>query len=213
MIRGSRIILEKKHSIQQIKDLKFLRKYLGEPKLSHCISTANFMNENALIFKIDEEKAYIAGLLHDLAKDLDDNEVIKLSKEFKKKDIITVNYFDFKLAFPILLHGIAACELIVSDLKLMDTEILNAICSHTTSGADISKLAIFTFISDFCEPEREFEHSGIIYNMLINERNFYKAFFKTCYFKIERLVNKHQYICPESIDGYNYALNLWQNEI
>src|SRR4030042_4344239 len=92
--------------------IKFLRKYLkNEDRISHCISTANFMKEYAQKYNIDKDDAYISGLLHDLAKDTTNSKILELSKSFIKRKIVEIKYFEYKKKHPGVLHGVAAAEI------------------------------------------------------------------------------------------------------
>jgi HD superfamily phosphohydrolase YqeK len=55
--------------IKSFKEYKsFLKKHLNKDRYNHSISTAKFMKKYAECYNIDKGKAYIAGLLHDLAR-------------------------------------------------------------------------------------------------------------------------------------------------
>lgn len=187
-----------------------LNKYLIDKKrIIHSVSCADFMKEYSKDFNIDKEKSYLAGLLHDLSKDKSVEEILDLTKKFIDRNIIEINYMDFKLKHPFLLHGVAAAEIILNDLSIDDPEILKAICSHTSGGEKLPDLSKFTFIADFCEPKRNYKNAKIIYNMVVREKNLKKAYFYTYYFLISNLIEKHKEICKESIDGYNESIKLY----
>lgn len=190
-----------------------LKKFLTKERYAHSISTALFMKKNAVFFHIDEQNAYTAGLLHDIAKDMTKKEITGLALKFSERNILTINHLDYKLNHPTLLHGAAACEIMVNDLKILDKNILQAVACHTTGGAGISKLAMYTFMCDYCEPRREYHLSKTVNEMLTVDKNFSKAYYYTYVFLIERLLKKQTTICMESIEGYNHALNMWKSEI
>ncbi|MCK4799252.1 MAG: bis(5'-nucleosyl)-tetraphosphatase (symmetrical) YqeK [Spirochaetes bacterium] len=189
-----------------------LKKYLNKEKINHSISTAYFMKKHAKTFNINQEKAYIAGLLHDIAKQFSYDEIIKLSTSFKERNLDTINYFDFKKKHPILLHGAASSEIMITEFNIKDIDILEASNHHTTGGKNISRLSKYTFLCDYCEPFRTHRYSKKVYKILINEKNFEKAYFYTYVYLIKRLIKKHKIICHESIDGYNEALKLFKKK-
>ncbi len=184
----------------------FLKKYLSEKRINHSISTAKLMHKYADDFNIDPEKAYISGILHDIARELTDDEIITLAKKFVMRKVCKINYLKFKLNHPHLLHGVASAELIISELKIRDKEILEAACFHTLGGTHLTNLAKFTFLSDYCEPLRNNPASRKVLKILIKEKNFNKAYFYTYHFLLEYLLHKNKIICPESIEGYNEAI-------
>jgi len=184
----------------------FLKNYLSDKRINHSVSTAKLMQKYADFFKINSEKAYISGILHDTARELPDKEIIKLAKKFIKRKVCKINYMKFKLNHPHLLHGVASAELMISKLKIQDGEILEAACYHTLGGKHLTNLAKLTFISDYCEPLRNNSASRKVLKILIKEKNFNKAYFYTYHFLLKYLLYKNKIICPESIEGYNEAI-------
>lgn len=53
-----------------IEEIKFkLKTLVNEKRYNHCLLVAEQSKNLAKIYKIDEEKAYLTGLCHDIAKD------------------------------------------------------------------------------------------------------------------------------------------------
>ncbi|HOJ63608.1 MAG TPA: bis(5'-nucleosyl)-tetraphosphatase (symmetrical) YqeK [Spirochaetota bacterium] len=191
-----------------------LKKYLtNEKRISHSISTAMFMKKYAIFFDIDPEKAYFAGLYHDIAKEMPIEDVIKLAKNFKNRDIFEIKYFDFKVNNPVLLHGVAAAEILIKEYNITDREILISICQHTTGGVNLPRLAQWTYLADYCEPLRKYSDSMKIRKIITKEKNFYKAYYYSYNYILSHLLDKNKLICAEAIDGYNEALQLYENSI
>lgn len=189
------------------KYLELLKKYIKKSKrLSHSVSCANFMKKYAQIFDIDPDKAYVCGLLHDIGKEIEPERMLKLAGEYNNRNVEKIEFYDFKKRHIFLLHGNVSSEIMIRELNIQDKEILISASHHTTGGTNLSKLAKFTFLSDFCEPDRKYKPSKIVYNTLIKEKNFNKALFLTYKFVINNLLEKNWEICPESIEGYNEAL-------
>ena len=59
-----------------------LQKNLKEKRYEHCLNVAQSAKELARIYGADEQKAYTAGLLHDITKELDAQTQLKLCDEF-----------------------------------------------------------------------------------------------------------------------------------
>jgi predicted HD superfamily hydrolase involved in NAD metabolism len=193
--------------------IKILKKYLNDEKrINHSISTANFMKEHSQKFGIDPEKAYIAGILHDIGKNFQTKEIIQLAQSYQNRKITQIKYFDFKIKHPFLLHGVAGAEIMISELNIVDEELLSSAIHHTTGGVNIPDIAKFTFICDFCEPIREYKESKKVHKILTVKKDFYKSYFLTYFYLIEDLLERKLEICLESIDGYNDALNLLKSQ-
>ncbi len=94
------------------------------------------------------EKAMIAGLLHDCAKCIPNDEKIKLCKEY---DILITQA---EAENPFLLHAKLGSLLAEIEYGITDPEILHAIKVHTTGEPDMSILDKIIYIADYIEPGR-----------------------------------------------------------
>lgn len=187
---------------------KYLLKNMSEKRRKHSLSTAQFMIKHAHFFDLDGEETYISGLAHDLCKEFSNNQVLKLSKHFIKRNLFPIDYFDFKLNYPNLLHGVAAAEFIYTKIKIENVEILRAICTHTLGGANLPKLAKYLFICDGCEPTRKHEGAKKVRKIITVEHNLNKALFITNKLLLAKLMDKQIPICLETIEGYNDSLKI-----
>lgn len=130
---------------------EFLATYLDEKKIQHSVDTADKAVELAKIYGADTNKAYIAGLLHDVAKGKCKYGLQKLAKEYN------VNVDEFERTNPELIHGKLGAKIVSYELKIQDEDILNAICWHTTGRENMSTLEKVVYIADCTEPGRDFE--------------------------------------------------------
>ena len=97
----------------------------------------------------DCEKAKVAGLLHDCAKDYPQTLRERFCKEYKiKTDEIMEKQ-------PDLIHPFLGAEVAKREYQIQDEEILNAIRYHTTGRANMTLLEKIIFIADYIEPHRE----------------------------------------------------------
>ena len=82
----------------------------------------------------DEEKAYLAGLLHDIKKEETPNAM-------KSQAILSnMDVSDEELYTPALWHAPAGAYHISKNLGIKDIDILNAVRYHTAGRADMSML-------------------------------------------------------------------------
>ncbi len=129
-----------------------VRKYaMGAEKISrfeHSMRVAETARRMCGIYGGDGDKAYFAGMAHDMCKDLDDETQISLAS----KDGNPISGTERKK--PSLLHGRAAAVLLRRDFGVQDKEILEAVARHTFGGADLCPLAKIIFAADKIEPGR-----------------------------------------------------------
>ena len=97
----------------------------------------------------DQQKARVAGLLHDCAKDYPESMRQRFCKEYKvKTDEIMNKQTD-------LIHPFLGAEVAKREYQVMDEDVLNAIRFHTTGRPNMSLLEKIVFIADYIEPNRE----------------------------------------------------------
>ena len=100
--------------------LEKMAELLPEKRLTHCLGVERAAIELAQRFGVDVEKAGLAGLLHDYAKKLSDQEFLDLIDRYQLDS-------DLKNWGNNVWHGMVGIYKIQEDLDLQDSEILRAI--------------------------------------------------------------------------------------
>ena len=90
----------------------------------------------------DVNKAYLAGLLHDCAKGMSDDDRLDICK--KKGIYVSEVEYDN----PSLLHAKVGAYLAKTVYEIDDEEILSAITYHTTGRAEMTLLEKIVFSAD-----------------------------------------------------------------
>jgi predicted HD superfamily hydrolase involved in NAD metabolism len=122
---------------------------LTKPRLSHSREVARLSSELCDRFHADEEKGYIAGMAHDLARELGAAEVLLLAET----DGAPVSAWE--KARPMLLHGRAAAAILAKHTGYPDQETLQAIRDHVTGRGSMGPISRIVFVADFLEPTRD----------------------------------------------------------
>ena len=99
----------------------------------------------------DPQKAEIAGLLHDYAKYIPDEQMLEYAKKF---GIALCPAYEEK---PNLMHGPVGAKLVEQELGICDPQILRAIALHTTGAWGMNKLEEILYLADLLEESRDFE--------------------------------------------------------
>ena len=127
----------------------YARERLSNKRYAHTQRVAETAERLAEFHGLDSKKARLAGLLHDAAREVGKEELLRVAEE----DDLAVG--DFEHERPMLLHGRVAAELARRDLGVKDGEILDAVRAHTTGEPEMGPLALTLFVADKIEPERE----------------------------------------------------------
>ncbi len=126
-----------------------LKETLKESRFEHTLGVAKTAKEMAELFGVNPNQAYMAGILHDCAKHLSDNELISLCQ---KHDI---EITETEKNAPYLLHAKVGALFAAEKYFITDQEILSAITWHTTGKAGMNPLEQIIFCADYIEPSRD----------------------------------------------------------
>ena len=127
----------------------YARERLSNKRYAHTLRVAETAERLAEIHGLESKKARLAGLLHDAAREVGKEELLRVAEE----DNLAVG--DFEHERPMLLHGPVAAELARRELGVKDGEILDAVRAHTTGEPEMGPLALTLFVADKLEPGRE----------------------------------------------------------
>lgn len=136
--------------------LSLIKDRMGQRRYIHSVNVAESAVELARRYGADEEKAEIAGILHDSCKEIPKDEMLQIMTQ---GGIIldAVEQGTSKLW-----HPIAGSVYARDTLGIKDEDIINAIRYHTTGRAGMSLLEKVIFIADFISAERDYDGVDIM---------------------------------------------------
>lgn len=130
-----------------------IKKYIDEKRFNHSLSVAHLAYRIAKIHQFDYQKAYIAGVLHDIAKSVDREERLVLMKKYYP-DYLDVGTFAY--------HQFLGEMIAKQDFGIQDEDILNAIKFHATGRKEMSWLGKLIYATDKIDPLRGYDSSDLI---------------------------------------------------
>lgn len=136
------------YSFEEMKEL--LEPRLKPSRFRHSLGVAGTAVQLARRFAIDEEKARIAGLLHDCAREYKND---AMREEADKRHI---PYGPVEASMPLLLHGYIGALRVKELYGVDDDEISQAIYRHTVGGPQMTRLDKIIWFSDMIEPNRDY---------------------------------------------------------
>ncbi|MCI8378102.1 MAG: HD domain-containing protein [Lachnospiraceae bacterium] len=126
-----------------------LKKVLKRKRYQHTVGVRYTAQAMAMCFDEDIEKAGYAGMLHDCAKYLSDEEMLV---ECRKHHIVCS---DTEKIRPSLLHAKLGACYAREFYGVEDDQILSGIRWHTTGKPGMSNFEKIIFIADYIEPGRK----------------------------------------------------------
>ncbi len=174
---------------------KVLKSMLGDKRYNHSVEVAKQAVRLSKIYDADEEKAEIAGLLHDIMKEQDPD--IQLKRITDSGIVLTQT----ELMSKNLWHQISGMAYVKDVLKIEDEDILNAIRYHTSGRKGMSVLEKVVFISDYTSDDRDY--NGVKDMRKLCEKNLEEAMLEGFKFTLVELIEENKIIGSDSIDAYN----------
>ena len=113
-----------------------------EDTLAHCQAVAVQASELAQRFGLDREKAWLAGICHDLAAVVPRTQAVAVSR------LLGLKPDSIEEQAPVLLHGPIAAAFLERRARVQDVDLLNAIRYHSTCRAGASELELALFVAD-----------------------------------------------------------------
>lgn len=130
---------------------EIVKERVTEKRYIHTLGVEEKAVELAKKYGVNEEKARVAAILHDIAKSV---EVGKLEKVCRKYFADELTEEDIKITE--ILHGFVGYIIVKEELKIEDKEILEAIKYHTIGKKGLSKLSRIIYIADGIEKNRDY---------------------------------------------------------
>ncbi|NQJ72603.1 HD domain-containing protein [Streptococcus suis] len=183
-------------------DLTFDRQALLE-KIRVAMKPARFQHvlgveQAALVladqYGCDPKKASLAALLHDYAKEVEDQVFLDLIAKYDlDKDLLN---WDNNIW-----HGVVGAYKIAEDFGLKDEEIFQAIQRHTIGAGQMTLLDKVLYVADYIEPNRDFP--GVDEARRIAKESLDKAVAYETAQTISYLAKKGIPIYPQTLETYN----------
>lgn len=127
---------------------KKVKRYLDKDRYEHTLGVMHTAGCLAMRYGADLEAALIAGLLHDCAKCLSNEEKIKLCIKYH------LDISEAEERNPGLLHAKLGAFIAWKKYHVENKEIIRAIASHTTGRPVMTLLDKIVYIADYIEPGR-----------------------------------------------------------
>ena len=142
--------------------LNWLSENLSEKRYKHSLGAALCAQKLAKIYNQDENKAYLAGLVHDCAKNQDDFKLMEIIK-----NEIKTGFLNSELKNPKTYHAIVGAHFVKEIFEINDNEIINAVRNHTIGSINMTLFDKIIFLADKIEPNtRDEKYSKKIWKII-----------------------------------------------
>lgn len=185
----------------------WLKSNLTDERYEHSLGVAECALELAKKYNLDTQKAKFAGLIHDCAKCLPNDEL--------KNSICTLEGLcDGELDNPKAYHAPAGALIAKREFNIEDSEILSAIRWHTLGKPGMSEFEKIIFLADKIETRTRPQEIIAPIRAVLDEENGLNKALLVCYSNtIKSLVDRNLGICLITVETYNELLYKVKNSI
>lgn len=173
-----------------------LKGLVSSKRYAHVLRVADTARALAYAHGQDVEKAYLAGLIHDTAKQMTPDTASE------RGVLISSNSRVLYSQFAKVWHALVAPEVCRTLFGIEDEDVLLAAKWHTTGTPSMSALEQIVFLADYIEPGRDVNDRSYIQDLSF--LNLDKATFALSCSTLVSLCERGLNIHPESIACYNY---------
>ena len=183
---------------------KYLKENLSQKRYQHSLNVATECRKLAEKYGEDPDKAYFAGLLHDICKELHGE---------KQKSLVLESGFTVcreELETRSLWHAIAGAYFVKSIFGIEDIDIINSIRFHTVGRAGMTRLEEIVYLGDLISADRNYKDVDKMRKIVYNDLN--EAMLEAFRFSIKSVIKKDGMLPVCTVEGYNFYNRLLKEE-
>lgn len=175
--------------------IAIIRSRLSDYRFRHSLCVAEEARRLALRYGADPEKAYTAGILHDIMKDTDRTAQQKILSDYG------VKLDPIEQQSPTLWHARTGAVFLQHILGIRDADILQAVRYHTTGRAGMTLLEKVLFVADFTSADRDYPDVDVMRRLA--EQSLTRAMLYGVDYTIRNLMDEGRAVHPDTVAVYN----------
>ena len=180
--------------------IELIKGRLSPYRFNHSMCVADRAVELAKRNNLDSQKAYVAGILHDIMKEE--------SFESQRKIIESTGYTmtAVELASPNVYHQMSGAVYVRGILGIDDEDIVGGIRYHTTGRADMTPFEMLIYLADFTSADRDYPDVDIMRKK--TDADFFDGMLYSLTYTITKLAQQSKQIHPDTLHCYNWVLGI-----
>lgn len=186
------------YDVGEIKDILKIR--LSKKRYVHSLDVAQTAEKLAERYNGDRERAYLAGLVHDICKEIPIGEQLEMAMECGR------DFSPAEQLIPPLYHSAAGAWYCENVLDIKDEDILNAVRYHTAARDGMSLLEEIIYIADLTSEDRTYKDVGKMRRLSME--NLQEAMLAALSFSVRDVVGKNSLLPDNTVRAYNYYVSL-----
>ena len=181
-----------------------LKERLSEKRYIHSLAVRDEAVKLAKKYKANIDKCYVAGLLHDVCKEI----------PFDEMQEMVLNYWqdvsEVELNEKSLWHAIAGASYVALTLKVTDKEVLSAIRFHTMGKRNMTQVEKIVFLADYISADREYEDVSRLRLLAYSDLN--RAVMEAVGYTVSQLASENKIIPYSTYECYNQLATYFKSK-
>ena len=173
-----------------------MKKNMSEKRITHCLNVMKKCVELANIHNVNVNDAALAGLTHDIAKEISFEDSLKIAEENG------IEFDKYELNIPSLIHGKMGAFWGKKYYNL-NIDIQHAIEYHTETNPEMNDLAKILYIADKIEEGRVSDECDLDQERELARTNLDEAMIKILSENLSVMIKKGKLIHPQAIKTRN----------
>lgn len=179
---------------------------LTPTRYTHSLGVMETAVAMAQRFGADVEKARLAGLLHDCAKDIDYDKMIPLCRE------LGVELDPVKQEQKGLIHADLGAKMLETEFGITDPDIIGAVKYHTLGRENMTDLEKILYLADMTEPNRR-AYDGLSELRELCKTNLNCAMLFGLERSIDHIRHKRKKLHSQTLAAQQYFLTLCKEKV
>lgn len=179
--------------------VSIIRERLSDYRFNHSMCVAESAKELARRYGADEEKAEVAGILHDVMKESSKKEQLAVIEQ------AGMSLTELELKQKKFYHQTSGAAFAKAVLGIEDDEILNAIRYHTTGRTNMSLMEQIVYLADFISADRDYDDVDIMREKVKLSKE--EGLLYGTRYTIVSVINSGKILHPDTVDAYNWILD------
>ncbi len=182
----------------------FLKKRLSNERYEHTMNVARECRRLAKLYGEDEDKAYFAGMVHDICKE-DPRE-----QQLQWAALSGMGFCDEEASSWKVWHGVAGAYFLKNHFGVADKDILNAVRFHTIGRSGMSLLEKIVYLGDMTSEERNY--SGVDIMRETCNKSLEKGMLYALRYSMKKQLKRCAVIPHFTLEAYNEYTNMFPED-
>lgn len=179
--------------------IDLIKESLSEYRFHHSMCVAKRARELAGKYNLDENKAYLAGILHDITKEMPKEQQEKLIEE--NGHMLTQTEKNNHRVY----HQMSGAAYIKNVLGITDKEVIRAVRYHTTGHENMTLFEMIIYLADFTSEDRSYPDVDVMREK--TDENPFDAMLYSLSYTIQSVAKENRTLHPDTVLCYNWVLN------